>query len=63
MKEEVKQVYADVSLQALSRLFEMICNCRRDYPELEQNLAPSFHLEDCPYRVEIEKLDLKFENE
>jgi hypothetical protein len=47
----------------LAELYNKICNCRRDYPELKDNLHPDFHLEDCPYRIIVEKQNIKWKKE
>lgn len=39
----------------LGELYNKVCNCRRDYEELENNLHPAFHVEECPYRIIVEK--------
>lgn len=53
----------DMHLFMLSRLYEVLCDCRNYYPELEDLLNPIFHLEECPYRIKLEPLNLNFENE
>jgi len=53
---ENKKVFLELTLDLLSELYGMICDCRRDYPELKQNLEPRFHLEDCHYRIALNSI-------
>jgi len=43
----------------LCKLYDMLCDCRKAYPELAQLLDPKFHLEDCPYRTHLDKVSFK----
>lgn len=61
--ETTSEPTVETYLFILSRLFEVLCDCRKHYPELEDLLNPIFHLEDCPYRIKLEPLNLNFENE
>lgn len=47
----------------LGELYNKVCNCRRDYEEMEDKLNPVFHLEDCPYRVLVEKEKIEWTEE
>lgn len=44
----------------LEELYRKLCNCRRDYEELEDLLNPVFHVEECPYRVIVEAQELEW---
>lgn len=44
----------------LEELYRKVCNCRRDYEELEDLLNPIFHLDDCPYRILVEKENIQW---
>jgi hypothetical protein len=59
-KKQVNDVFRTEAISVLSRLFEMLCNCRRDFKELDQLLDPRFHLEDCLYREKVEPLGIEF---
>lgn len=45
----------------LEELYRRLCNCRKNYPELEDLLNPQFHLDDCPYKQIVEKEDIEWE--
>jgi len=62
-EKQVEEVLQSTQTQILSQLYVKICNCRRDYPELDQLLEPKFHLEDCPYRGVLANIGITFENE
>jgi hypothetical protein len=57
----IEDVIVNQLVKTLSRLFKAICNCRKNYPELDSLLDPEFHLEDCPYRRNVETYDVQFE--
>jgi hypothetical protein len=45
----------------LSRLYRILCACRREFPELAQLLDPDFHLGECDYRKVVAPFNLSFE--
>jgi len=62
-EEEVKKVFQETALQALSIMYTKYCGCRQDFTELAQNLNPVFHLEECLYRRFVEPIKLEFKDE
>lgn len=59
-EEEKRVVFEGAYVEVLSRLYSMLCGCRRDYPELEDIIDPAFHLDDCNYRLTLEHIDFKY---
>lgn len=58
---QTERVIITQMVRTLSRLFKAICNCRKELPELETVLDQEFHLEDCPYRRNVETYNIAFE--
>lgn len=56
----VKDVIIDVTIRNLSMLYELLCDCRKNYSELDQLLNPDFHLHDCPYYSNIKPIGIEF---
>ena len=59
-KEAVAKEFENQTLKTLSRLYQMLCNCRKNEKELKQLLNPKAHLEDCPYRIRVEPIGIEF---
>jgi hypothetical protein len=57
VNKEFIEIY---TLQILSQLYNSLCDCRKVYSELENLVDPNFHLDDCPYKQELEKIDFKY---
>lgn len=57
---QVEAIFDEQARQTLSKLYDKVCMCRKYYEELDQLLDPQFHLEECYYRVLVERLDLEF---
>ncbi len=49
-KKDVGEVVLQTQLDIVSQLYHKLCNCRKNYEELDQLLETKFHLDDCPYR-------------
>ena len=49
-----------LQLEMLSRLYDLLCDCRKNYEELVDLLNPNFHLDDCPYYEKINPLNIDF---
>lgn len=56
-----QQAVDTASLMLLSSLYKLLCNCRKNYEELDQLLHPDFHLEDCNYAITLEKNGITIE--
>lgn len=52
-----------ITKNALSHLYYLLCNCRKNYEEMDDLLDPKFHLDDCLYRIKVEPLNLEFTDE
>ena len=57
--EEVRKVFEETTIQLYSQLYMKLCNCRRDFEELDDLLETKFHLEECPYRRILEQQDVR----
>jgi hypothetical protein len=53
-------VVSAAQIKIIELLYLKLCDCRRDYPELDDLLNPVFHLEECPYREVMEKEDIQW---
>lgn len=55
-------------IQLLSQAYYQLCNCRKNYEELEDFLDPDFHeqgdiaegIEPCPYYLRISPMEFDF---
>lgn len=59
--KEVKKVFSDAYIQVLSQLYTKLCNCRQLYEELDAIADPKFHLDDCEYRIALERIHFQYD--
>lgn len=57
----VQEEFLRQQVLALSKLYQMLCTCRKLYKELDQLLDPDFHLTECEYNKRVKPLGIKFE--
>lgn len=62
-EEQVERVFSEQVTKTLSRLYKLICSCRRHEKGLKQLLNPKAHLEDCLYRIKVEPIGIQFKEE
>jgi hypothetical protein len=59
--EQPSDVIQQTLLGVLAALYEKLCNCRKNYEELDNIVDPKFHLEECEYRIALDRIGFKYE--